>query len=220
MGSSPAAATITPLGDAALLVTLGDDVSRATVARVHAAVEAIRAATIDGVEEIVPAYASLALYFDPARTSHPALERDVRRMLSRLGASPAAAPSRTIEIPTRYDGEDLAEVAAAAGLSVAEVIERHASRAYTVYALGFAPGFAYLGELDPSLVLPRRASPRMRVPAGSVAIAGAQTAVYPLATPGGWHLIGRTSLTMFDARREPPVLLAVGDMVRFVPIDA
>lgn len=218
MADSPAGATITPLGDAALLVTLGDDVSRATVARVHAAVEAIRDAELEGVEEIVPAYASLAVYFDGATVSYATLEHAIAPLLTSVGASRVPELSRTIEIPTIYDGDDLADVAAAAGLSVAQVVERHASHAYTVYALGFAPGFAYLGELDPSLVLPRRASPRARVPAGSVAIAGAQTAVYPLATPGGWHLIGRTSLAMFDARRDPPALLAVGDTVRFVPV--
>ena len=214
-----AAPTIASLGDAALLVTLGNDVSRGTVARVHAATEAIRGAALDGVEEIVPAYASLAVYFDPARTSHASLERAIVPLIASVGESSALVSSRTIEIPTRYDGEDLAEVAAATGLDIPEVIERHAARAYTVYALGFAPGFAYLGELDPALVLPRRASPRTRVPAGSVAIAGAQTAVYPLATPGGWNLIGRTELVMFDARRDPPALLAAGDTVRFVPVD-
>lgn len=218
MPAQGATPTIAALGDAALLVTVGDDVSRATVARVHAAAESIRGGALDGVEEIVPAYASLGVYFDPARTSHASLERAIAPLIASVGESSALVSSRTIEIPTRYDGDDLAEVAAATGLGIAEVIERHAARAYTVYALGFAPGFAYLGELDPALVLPRRASPRMRVAAGSVAIAGAQTAVYPLATPGGWHLIGRTELVMFDVRRDPPALLAAGDTVRFVPV--
>lgn len=210
---------ITPLGDAAALITIGDAVSREIVARVHAATTAIRGATLEGVEEVVSAYASLAVYFDASRTSYATLECALEPLLASIGESPALTSSRTIEIPTRYDGDDLAEVAAATQLSVAEVIARHAARRYTVYALGFAPGFAYLGELDPALVLPRRASPRTRVPAGSVAIAGAQTAVYPLATPGGWHLIGRTELVMFDARRDPPALLAAGDTVRFVPAD-
>jgi KipI family sensor histidine kinase inhibitor len=211
--------SVAPLGDAALLIGLGARVSREVVAHVHAAVEALRGAGIDGVEEIVPAYASLAVYFDPARTSYAALEGAIVPLLATASDRSSTASSRTIEIPTQYDGEDLADVAHATGLSVAEVTERHAARTYSVYALGFAPGFAYLGELDPALVVPRRATPRTRVPAGSVAIAGAQTAVYPLATPGGWHLIGRTSLVMFDARRDPPALLAVGDTVRFVPID-
>lgn len=211
--------SIAPLGDAALLIGLGDRVSREVVARVHATVEALHGIVLDGVEEIVPAYASVAVYFDPSRTSHAVLQSAIAPLLAAENNASAVAPSRIIEIPTRYDGEDLAEVARATGMSVAEVVERHAARTYTVYALGFAPGFAYLGELDPALVIPRRAAPRVRVPAGSVAIAGAQTAVYPFATPGGWHLIGRTSLVMFDARRDPPALLAAGDTVRFVPVD-
>lgn len=211
--------TIVPLGESALLVTLSDRVDREMARRVHAATAALRAAGIPGVDEIVPAYASLALYYDRALTSRTMLERivasilvDALRTVSTLGTG------RVVEIPTRYDGEDLADVARATGLDAAEVVARHAGRTYTVYALGFAPGFAYLGDLDPALVLPRRATPRTRVPAGSVAIAGAQTAVYPAATPGGWHLIGTTSLVMFDAQREPAALLDVGDQIRFVPV--
>ncbi|HEX9167224.1 MAG TPA: 5-oxoprolinase subunit PxpB, partial [Gemmatimonadales bacterium] len=124
-------------------------------------------------------------------------------------------PGREWVIPVRYDGPDLEWVAARTGLNPDEVVRRHSARLYTVYLLGFVPGFAYLGELDPTLVLPRRSTPRQRVPAGSVAIAGAQTAVYPLATPGGWHLIGQTTLRLFDPEREPPALLAAGDTVRF-----
>lgn len=211
--------TIAPLGESALLVTLGDRVDRETATRVHAATVALRTASIPGVEEIVPAYASLAVYYDRVLTSRTTLEDivasilvDAMRTASTLGAG------RLVEIPTRYDGEDLDAVARATGLDAADVVARHAARTYAVYALGFAPGFAYLGDLDPALVLPRRATPRTRVPAGSVAIAGAQTAVYPAATPGGWHLIGTTSLVMFDAQRKPAALLDAGDEVRFVPV--
>jgi len=214
-----ASPTIDPLGESALLVTLGDRVDRGIVARVHGAVMALRAARLPGVEEIVPAYASLAVYFDRSRTTRAALENAVAEIVGEMAyASPLLAPGRSLEIPTRYDGADLDDIARVTGLDVAEVIARHSERTYVVYALGFAPGFAYLGDLDPALVVPRRATPRTRVPAGSVAIAGAQTAVYPFATPGGWHLVGTTMLVMFDARRSPAALLAVGDEVRFVPV--
>lgn len=211
--------TIAPLGESALLVTLGDRVDRGIAARVHATVAALQSIYIAGVEEIVPAYASLAVYFDRAATSRDVIEQAVASVVA--GAQRVLAPTesgRVIEIPTVYDGEDLAEVARATEKDVDGVVALHASRTYTAYTLGFAPGFAYLGDLDPRLVLPRRSMPRTRVPAGSVAIAGAQTAVYPSATPGGWHLIGTTSLVMFDAQRNPPALLAAGDTVRFVPI--
>lgn len=211
--------TVAPLGESAVLVTFGDRVDRDIAARVHAAAGAVRAAAIPGVEEIVPAYATLAVYFDRERASLDAIATALTSVVDDAARAPATLDAgRFIEIPTHYDGADLDEVAHATGLDVAEVVARHTAREYTVYALGFAPGFAYLGELDPALVLPRRATPRTRVPAGSVAIAGAQTAVYPSATPGGWHLIGTTSLVMFDAQRDPPALLAAGDRVRFVPI--
>ncbi|HLB54334.1 MAG TPA: 5-oxoprolinase subunit PxpB, partial [Gemmatimonadales bacterium] len=125
----------------------------------------------------------------------------------------------TVLIPVRYDGPDLEEVSARTSLTREEVIRRHTAPEYLVYLLGFAPGFGYLGDLDPALILPRRSAPRTRVPAGSVAIAGAQTAVYPLETPGGWHLIGRTTLSLFDPRRDPPALLAPGDRVRFEALE-
>lgn len=216
-----------PLGDAALLVTFGETVDRATNARVHAAARTIAAADIAGVTDVAPAYATLAVYFDRARVSYASVARAVEVLLEGhvAGASgdagePAphgtARAARLIEIPVIYDGEDLDAVARATELTTAEVVARHAGREYVAYMLGFTPGFAYLGELDLALVLPRRATPRPRVPAGSVAIAGAQTAVYPAATPGGWHLIGRTRLVLFDAERDPPALVRPGDRVRFV----
>lgn len=210
---------IAPLGESALLITFGDRVDRAIVARVHGAAMALRAAALPGVDEIVPAYASLAVYFDRARTTRAALEDAVATIVDDVWQPMHALEAgKLLEVPTRYDGADLEEIARVTGMDVAEVIARHAERTYVVYALGFAPGFAYLGDLDPALVVPRRATPRVRVPAGSVAIAGAQTAVYPSATPGGWHLLGTTSLVMFDAGRSPAALLAVGDEVRFVPV--
>jgi KipI family sensor histidine kinase inhibitor len=142
----------------------------------------------------------------------------LRRVLADLPAGGAGAPGRLHEIPVRYDGEDLPAVAAGTGLTVDEVVRRHAAPLYTVACLGFSRGFPYLDGLDPVLRLSRRASPRPQVPAGAVAIAAEQAGVYPRATPGGWHLLGTTEAVLFDERADPPALLAPGDRVRFVPV--
>jgi len=218
MRTSPPA--VQPLGETGWTVTLGDRVERATHERVLALAERLAAAPPAGVLELVPGYATLTVFFDPAVTDADAL----RLRLGELAAAPpptrgAEAPERpVIVLPTRYDGPDLDEVAARTGLTRNQVVDLHSARVYRVYLLGFAPGFAYLGDLDAALVLPRRREPRPRVPAGSVGIAGAQTGVYPLATPGGWHLLGRTEVRLFDAVREPPALLQPGDRVRFEPV--
>ena len=218
--TTDAAARIRPLGEAAVTVALGDVVELALNRRVHRLAAAVREAAIDGVIDVVPAYATLAVFYEPLRTSYA----DVVRALAPLVAAAATAdhdaldvPHPTHVVPVVYDGPDLADVAARLGLAAHEVVERHAAREYTVYLLGFVPGFAYLGDLDPALVLPRRDVPRPRVAAGSVAIAGRQTAVYPLVTPGGWHLVGRTDAPVLDLARTPPTPLAPGDRVRFVP---
>ena len=216
MSPGGAAPPVVALGEAAWTVVLGDRVDRALHERVSALAAAIEAERLPGVLEIVPAYAAVTVFFDPAAGDAGALREQLARLATKQTFRPSALPpSRLISIPVTYDGPDLDEVASRTGLSRDEVILRHTAPEYRVYLLGFAPGFAYLGDLDPSLVLPRRSSPRTRVPAGSVAIAGAQTGVYPLATPGGWHLIGTTPLAMFDPAREPAVLLRVGDRVRF-----
>jgi len=157
------------------------------------------------------------VYFDSRAMSFATVSSEVATL---IGDADAASDDRSalIEIPVRYDGPDLAEVAEWTGLTQDELIEKHCSRTYRAYMTGFAPGFTYLGDLDEALVLPRRTSPRVRVPAGSVAIAGAQTAVYPLVTPGGWHLIGTTSMAMFDPARDPPARVRAGDSVRFVRV--
>jgi 5-oxoprolinase (ATP-hydrolysing) subunit B len=178
------------------------------------------AAPPDGLLDLSPGDGSLLLRFDPERLDHPAVEAHVERLLARLDDA-AGPPSRQVTIPVRYGGEagpDLEEVARRTGLTADEVVRRHAALIYEVRFLGFTPGFAYLGPLDPSLVCPRLDRPRRAVPAGSVAIAADQTAVYPSATPGGWRLIGRTDTTMFDPNRDPMSLLAIGDSVRFEPL--
>jgi KipI family sensor histidine kinase inhibitor len=200
---------IAPLGDRALTIRLGDTIDARLAARARALAAHLRA--IPGVQDAVPGYATVTVFFDPATVSVDALVVDLP------DGVPTVGPEHVI--PVRYDGPDLDEVAQRTGLSVDDVIARHHAPVYTVYLVGFVPGFAYLGELDPVLALPRRAAPRTRVPAGSVAIAGRQTAVYPLNFPGGWHLIGHTDVRMFDPQADPPAKLAAGDRVRFVPAD-
>jgi KipI family sensor histidine kinase inhibitor len=206
-----------PLGDDALLVTFAHEASWEAGVLVRSAASRIRAMRVDTVTDVVPAYTTLSVHFDGARISFDGIVAAIAPALTSPDTTPAD-DSRLIEIPVRYDGPDLAEVAERTGMTVAEVMERHSSRTYRAYLSGFAPGFAYLGDLDESLILPRRSSPRVRVPAGSVAIAAAQTAVYPLETPGGWHLIGSTECVMFDAQRDPPALIRAGDTVRFIDI--
>jgi KipI family sensor histidine kinase inhibitor len=213
---SEAAPAIVPLGEHGWTIVLGERVDRAIHQEVTALAARIEAAAIPGIVEIVPAYAALTVFFEGDAAA-------MRGRLLALSKNPAPAPgpdagpspSRLHIIPVRYDGPDLDWVATETGLSTAEIVRLHQAPEYLVYLLGFVPGFAYLGDLEPTLVLPRRATPRTRVPAGAVAIAGSQTAVYPLATPGGWHLIGSTAVELFDPRREPAALLRAGDRVRF-----
>lgn len=173
-----------------------------------------------GLREIVPAYTSAAVHFDPRQAGLDWVCAELKRRLDVLPET-AAARGRTVLVPVCYGGEygpDLPEVARRLGMSEEEVVRRHAGAAYTVAFLGFAPGFPYLRGLPAELALPRRDTPRLAVPAGSVALAGGQTGIYPLATPGGWHIIGRTPLRLFCPEQDPPVLLRPGDEVRFVPI--
>lgn len=208
---------IVPLGDAAVLLTFGDTIARDIAQRVRAVAWAIDDAHIHGVIDIVPAYTTLAVYYDPERIATDILEPRLLELAVSAAIEPHAA-GRDVVIPVRYDGEDLAWIAESTGMSVDDVIRRHSDVTYYAYLLGFVPGFAYLGDLDPALVLPRRSSPRQRVRAGSVAIAGAQTAVYSLDTPGGWHIVGQTDVVMFDPRRAVPSLIQAGDTVRFEPV--
>lgn len=175
---------------------------------------------IAGVRNFHPAYSSLLVKFDALKLRHAELEQIIRGYIQRMEKLPLPGP-RLIEIPVCYGAEygpDLKEVAQLHGLTEAQAIELHASATYLVYFLGFAPGFAYLGDVAEQLATPRLPSPRKSVPAGSVGIAGRQTGVYPIATPGGWRLLGRTPVKMFQPNRAQMNLLALGDRVRFVPI--
>lgn len=205
-------------GDSLVLVefesTVAPDVNRRAVALAAA----IAAARVRGVRDVVPAYASVGVHVDPLRFDQAALDAVVSHAWDT--AASAEGPARVVEIPVCYGapfGPDLAEVAAFAGCSADDVIARHAAGRYRVYMLGFLPGFAYLGGVDDSIAMPRHSTPRTTVPAGSVGIAGRQTGVYPCESPGGWRLIGRTPLAMFDLTRPEPALLSPGDVVRFVP---
>jgi KipI family sensor histidine kinase inhibitor len=207
-----------PLGDSAITIVLGAERTTELLNRVHATAAALAAERLAEVQDIVPAYLGVAVFYDSLQASFSDMAAKLLAICDRRTASTADSDKiREHEIPVTYDGADLAQVSASTGLSVDEVVARHSGRRYTVDLLGFVPGFAYLSELDSALQLPRRSQPRPRVPAGSVAIAGAQTAVYPLDTPGGWHIIGRTDRVMFDPSRDPPALLTAGDMVRFIP---
>ena len=204
------------LGDSAITIELARERSADLLARIHAVARTLRSANIAHVEDIVPAYLALTVFYDSLSVSYAAMAETLIAACEEMSATKGVTiPGREHRIPVKYDGVDLEYVATSTGLVVEEVISRHIARSYTVDLLGFVPGFAYLSELDPALRLPRRAQPRPRVAAGSVALAGAQTAVYPLDTPGGWHIIGTTQTVMFDPAREPSALLAPGDAVRF-----
>jgi inhibitor of KinA len=211
------AGSLGPLGDTAVTLEFGAGISRADNARVIAARDAIELAAIPGVVETVPTFRALAVHFDPDEVGQ-------QQLLATLGEieireSPELLSGRQWNIPVVYDGPDLEEVAKSTGLSPAEIAKRHSGVAYHVYMLGFLPGFAYLGDLPEELRLPRLKEPRTRVPAGSVAIADQLTAIYPAQSPGGWRLIGRTPLRVFDPVKSPPSLLAPGDVITFQSVD-
>jgi KipI family sensor histidine kinase inhibitor len=205
-------------GDAAIVVELGEGIDPAVNARAVALAARLRDETLPGVHDVVATFRSVALFFDPTRTDLDALKTHV---LATSGVSAEPTERPIVDVPVEYGGEagpDLDAVAAAVGLSPADVVARHTARHYRVFMVGFLPGFAYLGPVDDSIAAPRHASPRLRVPAGSVGIAGRQTGVYPQASPGGWQIVGRTTTRPFDARRSPSSLLAPGDRVRFVAV--
>lgn len=208
---------ITPLGDSALTVTLGDGISEMLSDEVVAEAHAIESNDIHGVTDIVSSYAAVTVHYDPSRIVYADLRSRLLSM-KRTKSDETAQPRKTHIIPVRYNGEDLDEVARRTNLSRDDVIKIHAGTTYRAFVIGFVPGWAYLGTLDARLVLPRRESPRKRVPRGSVAIAEAQTGIYPAETPGGWHLLGTTDVRLFDPDREDPALFAVGDRVRFEPV--
>jgi len=219
MTSTPAAARFLAAGDTALVVEFGETADRAISERVLALSAAIEARAISGVVELVPTFRSLMVHYDPLRLEAEALEGIIAPMLGELGA--VRQHERHFTLPVAYGGDfgpDLAEVAERTGHSLDEVVRLHTSVVYHVYAIGFLPGYPYMGDGPEALSLPRRETPRVRVPMGSVCIAFRQAGIYSLESPGGWHLLGRTPVRLFDPRRQNAVLLAPGDKVRFEPI--
>lgn len=213
-------------GDAALTIEFGSVIDPALLAAVNALDAAIlslqQAGELPGVIETMPTFRSLTVFFDPLTTERSALLVALEPLIA-AAEHGRAADGRHWRLPVCYEGEaapDLAEVAATLGIAAADVIDLHSGTEYLVYMLGFLPGFPFMGDLSERLRLPRRAQPRVRVPAGSVAIATGLTAIYPWESPGGWHLLGRCPVPLFDARRASPSLLAAGDTVRFTPVSA
>ena len=212
---------IVPAGDSALVVEFDERIDPEVNARTIACAEAIVAAGVAGVRDVVPTYRSVAVYFDPLHTDHDAL----MNCLEAQGGNPAVerlTPRTPLRIPVCYGGElgpDLTGVAMFAGVPESDVVRVHTAATYRVFMLGFVPGFAYLGSVDQRIAMPRRSAPRVRVPAGSVGIAGEQTGVYPAETPGGWQLIGRTPIKPLDPLRDDPFLMKAGDAVQFYAID-
>jgi inhibitor of KinA len=212
---------IVPAGDSALVVEFEERIDPAVNARTIVCADAIQRAALPGVRDVVPTYRSVAVYFDPLRTDSDTLMERIAHEAEHASA-PAAIAAPPVRIPVSYGGEfgpDLAAVAVFAHMTPDEVIRVHSSGIYRVFMLGFVPGFAYLGLVDERIAMPRHSTPRVRVPLGSVGIAGVQTGIYPAETPGGWQLIGRTPLKPFDAARAEPFLMKAGDAVQFYPID-
>ena len=208
---------IVPLGDSSVLVKLGDEIDLIINRRIHALANLIITSSVKGVVEVVPAYATLIVHYDPLLLSFTQMKAYLRTQISQMEESESRKPRR-IEVPVRYGGElgrDLEFVASHCGLHVEDVIRIHSEKIYTVYMMGFTPGYPYMGKLDDRLSTPRLEIPRMHVPAGTVAIAGSQTGIYSIESPGGWQLIGWTPLKLFDLESKSPFLFSPGDEVKF-----
>lgn len=219
---------ITPLGDSALIVRVcapGDEPGEQSLRAVLDALHEIRSAAIPGILEAAPAYTTIGVFFDPLRVAtagsdsiFDSLAGQIRKAAARAKKSAIKAATRVVEVPVCYDSEfalDLDDVAQQIGLSGKEIVDLHCAGEYRVNCVGFTPGFPFLSGLPAKLVVPRRSTPRKEIPAGSVAIAGKQTGVYPVKSPGGWNILGRSPLRFFDPVKNPPALLCAGDRVRF-----
>ncbi len=225
---APALPRVLPLGDAAVLVDFSETLDLAMNARIQQLAEAIRRRKVPWISDVVPALGSLALHFDPERVDRALPQQSPVEAAAALVKECLARRlpnlddlARTVEVPVCYEAEfapDLAEVAERCKLKAEDVIRRHCASPHRVLMVGFAPGHPYIGGLDAKLSVPRRTTPRPVVVAGSVAVANAQSVVYPFTISGGWNILGRTPLRVFDATRQPPALMAPGDRVKFIPI--
>lgn len=208
-------------GDSSLLIEFGKEISPEINRKISATVQMMREQHIEGVVDIIPAFCSLLINYDPRVVSYEDLKERMQNLV-KLDAKTGETKKKVFEIPVCYEGEygpDIASIAKHAGLTEEEVIQIHSSRDYLIYMLGFLPGFCYLGGLDERIHTPRLANPRIKINAGSVGIGGSQTGIYPLDSPGGWQLMGMTPVKTYDPDREVPILVEAGDYIRFVPID-
>ncbi len=212
---------ILPLGDSSVLVQLGDEIELKVNQRVHALAKLIEASGFHGIVETVPAYSTLLVHYDPLILPFSRVKNELRAKIAQVEETANRKPRR-VDVPVRYGGEygiDLESAARHLGLSIEDVIRIHSEKIYLVYMMGFTPGYPYMGKLDDALMMPRLETPRTRVAAGTVAIAGSQTGIYSIDSPGGWNLIGWTPLKLFDPDYDSPFLFAPGDEVKFVVED-
>ena len=208
-------------GDSALLIEFGKEINPETNRKITAIVQLMREQHIEGIVDVIPAFCSLLINYDPRVLSYEELKERMENLL-KMETKTETTRKRIFEIPVCYGGEygpDIDNIAEHAGLSVNEVIKIHSSKDYLIYMLGFLPGFTYLGGLDERIHTPRLASPRLTIRAGSVGIGGSQTGIYPLDSPGGWQLMGLTPVRTYDPERQTQILVEAGDYIRFIPID-
>ncbi|WP_164113030.1 MULTISPECIES: 5-oxoprolinase subunit PxpB [Sphingobacterium] len=207
-----------PLGDRSVVLSFGDHISEEVNIQIRKVVACLANWTKSGIVEYVPAYTTITIYYDPLTIRYEELIKSLSDVLKNI---PEQQPQSIMvkEIPVYYNGPDLAYVAQYNGLSVEEVIRIHSKNEYLVYMIGFVPGFPYLGGMDSSIATPRKEVPRLKIHAGAVGIAGQQTGIYPMQTPGGWQIIGHTPLRLFDVHRDKPSYLEAGDRLRFVTVD-
>ncbi|MEK4383967.1 5-oxoprolinase subunit PxpB [Aeribacillus sp. FSL K6-2848] len=211
---------IQPLGDTGIIIQFGTEISEAIYQQIRQYVYRLEQIRIEGIVEWVPAYTTLAVFYRPNIISYDELSQKLLKIGEKIESMPVPDPI-VIEIPTLYGkeaGPDIQFVAETNGLSEEEVVKIHSSSDYLIYMIGFVPGFPYLGGMDKRIAAPRKKTPRSRIPAGSIGIAGEQTGIYPLETPGGWQIIGRTPVKLYDPQKQDPTLLKAGDYIRFVPI--
>lgn len=212
---------IVAAGDSSLLIEFGNEINEEINRKITTIVQLMKDQQIEGVVDMIPAFCSLLINYDPRIVSYEKMQKRMQALV-KMDLKGGAQRKRVFEIPVCYGGQygpDMATITAHSGLSEKEVIEIHSSRDYLIYMLGFLPGFCYLGGLDERIHTPRLANPRVKISAGSVGIGGSQTGIYPMDSPGGWQLMGMTPVKTYDPGREKPILVEAGDYIRFIPVE-